>query len=75
MTNSLPLPIGHVMFMLKHAFWFSTLSAFHLGWRDLDIESWILRLQSEPFANRECGILKFSFFRNPFDFENVKIAA
>jgi uncharacterized protein YjbI with pentapeptide repeats len=57
-TSSLPLSLSHIIFILKHAFWFSTLSAFHLGWRDLNVGNWLLRLQSQPFAYREHGVLR-----------------
>lgn len=35
--------------------WFSTLSAFHIGWRDLNVGNWLSRLQPTPFALRPRG--------------------
>ena len=35
--------------------WFSVLSAFHIGWRDLNVGTWLSRLQPFPFALRARG--------------------
>ena len=35
--------------------WFSLLSAFHIGWRDLNVGTWLSRLQPSPFALRARG--------------------
>ena len=35
--------------------WFSLLSAFHIGWRDLNVGSWLTRLQVSPFRLRPRG--------------------
>lgn len=37
------------------AFYFSMLSAFHIGWRDLNVGSWLTRLQPNEFALRAKG--------------------
>jgi hypothetical protein len=37
------------------AFYFSVLSAFHFGWRDLNIGTWISRIQSTEFSLRGRG--------------------
>ena len=38
--------------------YFSVLSAFHIGWRDLNMGSWISRLQPRDFALRATGRVK-----------------
>ena len=35
--------------------WFSLLSAFHIGWRDLNVGTWLSRLQPSAFALRARG--------------------
>jgi len=40
---------------LGYAFYFSLLSAFHIGWRDLNIGSWITRIQSRQYTLRAMG--------------------
>lgn len=37
------------------AFYFSLLSAFHIGWRDLNVGSWIARLQRKEYNLRATG--------------------
>jgi hypothetical protein len=37
------------------AFYFSVISAFHLGWRDLNIGTWISRIQPREYALRAKG--------------------
>lgn len=37
------------------AFYFSILSAFHIGWRDLNVGSWIARLQRREYHLRATG--------------------
>ncbi len=37
------------------AFYFSILSAFHIGWRDLNVGSWIARLQRREYNLRATG--------------------
>lgn len=37
------------------AFYFSILSAFHIGWRDLNVGSWIARLQRKEYNLRATG--------------------
>ncbi len=37
------------------ATWFSLLSAFHIGWRDLNVGSWLGRIQSAEFTLRPLG--------------------
>jgi len=44
--------------LLKHAFWFSILSSFHLGWRDLNVGNWLLRMQPKPYTYRPHGALR-----------------
>ncbi|MCP4745442.1 MAG: hypothetical protein GY874_04760, partial [Desulfobacteraceae bacterium] len=40
---------------LKTAFYFSVLSAFHTGWRDLNVGSWIARIQPHEYMLRASG--------------------
>ena len=42
-----------------HAIWFSILSAFHFGWRDLNIGNWLARIQLQPFTYRPQKIMRF----------------
>ena len=37
------------------AFYFSLLSAFHIGWRDLNVGNWIARIQPKEFGLRPTG--------------------
>ena len=37
------------------AFYFSVISAFHIGWRDLNVGSWIARMQPREYALRAKG--------------------
>jgi hypothetical protein len=37
------------------AFYFSLLSAFHIGWRELNVGSWIARLQRKEYNLRATG--------------------
>ena len=41
------------------AFYFSALSAFHIGWRDLNVGTWLTRLQFTEFALRGRGWVRF----------------
>ena len=38
-----------------YAFYFSVLSAFHLGWRDLNVGTWISKMQFNEYALRPTG--------------------
>ncbi len=40
---------------LGQAFYFSIISAFHIGWRDLNVGSWIARMQPREYALRATG--------------------
>jgi len=44
--------------LLKHAIWFSILSSFHLGWRDLNVGNWLSRIQPKPYTYRPHGALR-----------------
>lgn len=57
-TSSAPIPLSFVPYLAKHAIWFSVLSAFHFGWRDLNVGSWISRVQTEPFIYKPYGIFR-----------------
>jgi hypothetical protein len=35
---------------LRYGFYFSILSAFHFGWRDINVGSWIVRIQPSEFT-------------------------
>jgi hypothetical protein len=39
----------------RSAFYFSALSAFHFGWRDLNVGSWLQRVQPREYALRATG--------------------
>ena len=41
--------------LFGHALHFSLLSAFHIGWRDLNVGSWLTRLQRREYALRARG--------------------
>jgi hypothetical protein len=45
MTSSTP-----ELQQLSTALQFSVLSAFHLGWRDLNVGTWLSRLQTREYA-------------------------
>ena len=40
---------------LRHGLYFSLVSAFHIGWRDLNVGSWISRVQKREYALRARG--------------------
>jgi hypothetical protein len=40
---------------LGHAAYFSLLSAFHIGWRDFNVGTWITRIQPQEYALRATG--------------------
>ncbi len=40
---------------LRQAFYFSVISAFHVGWRDLNVGSWIARMQPREYTLRAKG--------------------
>lgn len=46
---------GHGFSALGYALYFSVISAFHLGWRDLNVGTWIARLQPREYALRAKG--------------------
>jgi hypothetical protein len=39
----------------RTSLYFSLLSAFHLGWRELNVGSWIVRLQTREYTLRARG--------------------
>jgi hypothetical protein len=41
--------------MLRTGFYFSLLSAFHLGWRELNVGTWITRMQPREYTLRATG--------------------
>ena len=41
-----------------HIFWFSLLSSFHIGWRDLNLGTWLSRLQPRHFVYEPSGVLR-----------------
>jgi hypothetical protein len=43
------------LFALGYALYFSALSAFHIGWRELKVGSWLTRLQSREYVLRARG--------------------
>ena len=44
--------------VLGQAFYFSLLSSFHIGWRDLDVGSWIARIQRREYTLRARGWMR-----------------
>lgn len=40
------------------AFWISLLMSFHFGWRDLNVGTWMARIQPKPFLFRTTGLLR-----------------
>ena len=40
---------------LRHALYFSVLSALHIGWRDIAVDGWLARLQPRGFVLRATG--------------------
>lgn len=42
------------------ALYFSMLSAFHIGWRDLNVGTWLTRMQFTEFALRGRGWVRFT---------------
>jgi uncharacterized protein YjbI with pentapeptide repeats len=49
-VSSRKLNIKHYFYLYRHAFWFSALSSFHFGWRDLNVGGWLARLQPKQFT-------------------------
>ncbi len=41
--------------MLGWGLYFSVLSAFHIGWRDLNVGSWLVRIQTREYSLRATG--------------------
>ena len=46
---------GATLFSFLYAAYFSLLSAFHMGWRDLNVGIWIARIQPREYALRATG--------------------
>jgi hypothetical protein len=42
-----------------YALWFSLLTAFHFGWRELNVGNWMARLQTREYALRATGWVRF----------------
>jgi hypothetical protein len=42
-------------YRLLWGLYFSVLSAFHMGWRDLNVGNWIARIQAREFSLRSTG--------------------
>jgi hypothetical protein len=49
---------GDIWFALHSAAQFSLLSAFHIGWKDFNVGSWITRLQSREYTLRATGWMR-----------------
>jgi uncharacterized protein YjbI with pentapeptide repeats len=45
--------------VLGYAFYFSLLTAFHIGWRDLNVGSWISRVQPSEYVLKATGWVRF----------------
>lgn len=46
---------GGLLRRIRLAFYFSLLSAFHVGWRELNVGQWIIRLQPHEYTLRGTG--------------------
>lgn len=46
--------------MISYAFYFSVLSAFRVGWRDLNIGGWLTQLQGREYALRASGWVRIA---------------
>ena len=44
--------------MLAWGLYFSVLSAFHIGWRDLNVGTWIMRISPQEYSLRATGWVK-----------------
>jgi hypothetical protein len=44
--------------VVPHALYFSLLSAFHIGWRELNLGNWITRLQLHPYTLQATGCVR-----------------
>ncbi len=49
---------GQYLWLLRKTCYFSLLSAFLIGWRDVNVGSWISRLQFEDYALRATGLIR-----------------
>jgi uncharacterized protein YjbI with pentapeptide repeats len=45
--------------VIGYALWFSLLTAFHIGWRELNVGSWLARLQTREYLLRTSGWPRF----------------
>ena len=52
--DSSPIKVGRLR-AIRLGFYFSVLSAFHVGWRDLNVGSWIARIQRREYTLRATG--------------------
>ncbi|MBT6049246.1 MAG: pentapeptide repeat-containing protein [Candidatus Scalindua sp.] len=46
--------------VLVYSFYFSILSAFHIGWRDLNVGSWITRIQPQEYTMKATGWVRIA---------------
>lgn len=44
---------------IRYAFYFSLLSAFHIGWREFSIGNWMAQLQLRPYTLQPTGWVRF----------------
>jgi hypothetical protein len=44
---------------IAYGLYFSLLSAFHIGWRDLNVGNWIARMQPREYTLRPSGWVRF----------------
>lgn len=57
-TEGLGEHSGQYFLLLSWSFYFSLLSAFHIGWRDINLGSWISRLQFDDYVLRATGWIR-----------------
>lgn len=43
---------------IRYGMYFSILSAFHIGWRDLNVGTWISRMQPNEYTMRATGLVR-----------------
>ena len=49
------IPYGGLLHSVRWALYFSVLSAFHFGWRQLNLGNWIVRLQRREYTLTATG--------------------
>jgi hypothetical protein len=50
---------GNTWFAIRYAAYFSLLSAFHIGWREINVGTWISRIQPREYTLRGTNWIRF----------------